>query len=138
MSRPKGDSQPQAARRAQRSGGKTGSGFEQSYNAQPAVQIDSRLIVGQRVSDAPNDKEQLVPALAAIPGELGKPDTALTDSGFYSEAAVAAVEAPGPMAKRRLKSPPPSFGKAITGPWRTWKSRTIRRFPDRRPPPANT
>ena len=60
MSRPKGDSQPQAARRAKRSGGKTGSGFEQSYNAQLAVEIDSRLIVGQTVSDAPNDKEQLV------------------------------------------------------------------------------
>ena len=89
MSRPKGDSQPQAARRANRSGGKTGSGFEQCYNAQLAVEIDSRLIVGQRVSDAPNDKEQLVPTLAAIPGELGKPDSALTDSGFYSEAAVA-------------------------------------------------
>lgn len=75
---------------------KTGSGFEQSYNAQLAVEIDSRLIVGQRVSDAPNDKEQLAPTLAAIPDELGKPDIALTDSGFYSEAAVAAAEAPGP------------------------------------------
>ena len=74
---------------------KTGSGFEQSYNAQLAVEINSRLIVGQRVSDAPNDKEQLAPTLAAIPAGLGKPDTGLTDSGFYSEAAVAAVEAPG-------------------------------------------
>ena len=96
MSRPKGDSQPQAARRAKRSGGKTGSGFQQSYNAQAAVEIESRLIVGQTVSEAPNDKEQLVPTLASVPAELGKPDTVLTDSGFYSEAAVAAVEAPGP------------------------------------------
>ena len=75
---------------------KTGSGFQQSYNAQAAVEIDSRLIVGQTVTDAPNDKEQLVPTLASIPDELGKPALALTDSGFYSEAAVAAVEAPGP------------------------------------------
>ena len=74
---------------------KTGSGFEQCYNAQAAVGIESRLIIGQRVSDAPNDKEQLLPTLASIPPELGKPARALTDSGFYSEAAVAAAETPG-------------------------------------------
>ena len=95
MSRAQRDSQPQAARRVERSDSKTGSGFQQSYNAQLAVEIDSRLIVGQRVSDAPNDKEQLAPTLAAIPEELGKPDTVLTDSGFYSEAAVVALETPG-------------------------------------------
>lgn len=74
---------------------KTGSGFEQCYNAQAAVEIESRLIVGQSVTAAPNDKEQLVPSLASIPVELGKPERILTDSGFYSEAAVAAAEAPG-------------------------------------------
>ena len=74
---------------------KTGSGFEQSYNAQAAVEIESRLIVGQCVSAAPNDKEQLLPTLASIPAELGKPERVLTDSGFYSEAAVTAAEAPG-------------------------------------------
>ena len=74
---------------------KTGNGFEQSYNAQAAVEIESRLIVGQTVTDAPNDKEQLAPTLASIPEELGKPNTVLTDSGFYSEAAVVGIEAPG-------------------------------------------
>lgn len=74
---------------------KTGSGFEQCYNAQAAVEIESRLIVGQSVTAAPNDKEQLVPTLTSIPAELGKPQRILTDSGFYSEAAVAAAEAPG-------------------------------------------
>ena len=74
---------------------KTGNGFEQSYNAQAAVEIESRLIVGQTVSDAPNHKEQLIPTLASIPAELGKPDIALIDSGFYSAAVVAAIEAPG-------------------------------------------
>jgi len=52
---------------------KTGSGFEQCYNAQAAVEIESRLIVGQTVTAAPNDKEQLLPTLASIPLELGKP-----------------------------------------------------------------
>ena len=84
---------------------KTGSGFEQSYHAQAAVEIDSRLIVGERVTDAPNDKEQLVPTLASIPAELGKPDTVLTDSGYYSEAAVAAIEAPGPDGRPETEVP---------------------------------
>ena len=44
----------------------SGGGFEQCYNAQAAVEVDSRRIVGQRVSDAPNDKGQLVPSLAAM------------------------------------------------------------------------
>ena len=35
---------------------KTADGFAQSYNAQAAVEIDSRLIVSQAVSDAPNDR----------------------------------------------------------------------------------
>ena len=41
---------------------KAGSGphFEQSFNAQAAVEVDSRLIVGERVSQSPNDKQELV------------------------------------------------------------------------------
>jgi transposase len=73
---------------------KAGSGqhFEQSYNAQAAVEVDSRLIVGERVSQAPNDKEQLVPTVAAIGQPVESVAAVLTDSGFYSEAAVQAVE----------------------------------------------
>jgi hypothetical protein len=73
---------------------KAGSGnhFEQSYNAQVAVEVESRLIVGQRVSQAPNDKQELVPTLAAIPTEAGPVAAALVDSGFFSEKAVRQVE----------------------------------------------
>lgn len=68
--------------------------FEQAYNAQAAVEVDSRLIVGQRVTDAPNDKQELVPTVQAVKREVvGKVKTVLADSGFYSEAAVKAVEA---------------------------------------------
>ena len=67
-------------------------GFEQCYNAQAAVEVESRLIVGQRVSDAPNDRQQLVPSLAAIAAAAGPVSEALIDSGFLSEAAVRAVE----------------------------------------------
>jgi transposase len=66
--------------------------FEQAYNAQAAVDTESMLIVGQHVSQAPNDKQQLQPTLASIPAEMGRPTAVLVDSGFYSEGAVRAVE----------------------------------------------
>jgi len=73
-----------------------GSHFEQAYNAQASVETDSRLIVGTRVSDQPNDKEQLVPNVAAIATEVVSAVSAvLTDNGFYSEGAVHAVESNG-------------------------------------------
>lgn len=71
---------------------KAGPGFEQSYNAQAAVEVESRLIVGERVSQAPNDKQELLPTLAAIPKEVGPVAAVLADNGFYSAAAVQKVE----------------------------------------------
>ena len=73
---------------------KAGSGqhFEQEYNAQAAVEVDSRLIVGERVSQAPNDKQELVPTVAAVTPPVESIGAVLTDSGFYSEAAVLVVE----------------------------------------------
>ena len=69
-----------------------GAHFEQAYNAQAAVD-EHMLIVGAHVSPAPNDKEQLAPTVAAI-SPVVAPDVkaVLTDSGFYSEAEVLAVE----------------------------------------------
>ena len=69
-----------------------GNHFEQSYNAQAAVDVESRLIVGERVSQAPNDKQELVPTLAAIPTAVGTLTAALVDSGFFSAAAVQQIE----------------------------------------------
>jgi len=69
-----------------------GNHFEQSYNAQAAVEVESRLIVGERVSQAPNDKQELIPTLAAIPAEAGSVAAALVDSGFFSEQAVRQIE----------------------------------------------
>lgn len=75
---------------------KAGSGghFEQAYNAQAAVD-ENMLIVGAQLSPAPNDKEQLIETWAAVPSEI-KPQihAILVDSGFYSEAAVRALEQP--------------------------------------------
>jgi transposase len=73
---------------------KAGNGqhFEQAYNAQAAVD-EQMLIVGERVSAAPNDKEELLPTVATIsPVVVEEVKAVLVDSGFYSEAAVAAVE----------------------------------------------
>lgn len=71
---------------------KTGGGFEQCYNAQAVVEVESRLIVGERVSQAANDKQELVPTVAAIAAEVGPVAEVLVDSGFYSEQAVQKVE----------------------------------------------
>jgi transposase len=73
---------------------KAGNGqhFEQSYNAQAAVEVESRLIVGERVSQAPNDKQELSSTVAAVGAPVESVEAVLADSGFYSEAAVRAVE----------------------------------------------
>ena len=72
-----------------------GNHFEQSYNAQAAVDVESRLIVGERVSQSPNDKQELVPTLATIPTAAGTVAVALVDSGFFSEKAVQQIEQAG-------------------------------------------
>jgi transposase len=71
---------------------KTADGFQQTYNAQAAVEIESRLLVSAAVTDAPNDKEQLVPTLGAVSPVIESLGAVLIDSGFYSATAVAAAE----------------------------------------------
>jgi transposase len=61
-------------------------GFVQAYNAQAAVEPAFQLIVGQTVTQAANDKEQLIPMLATIEEQSGqRPDDVLADSGYCSE-----------------------------------------------------
>jgi transposase len=69
----------------------TKDGFQQAYNAQAGVETTSRLIVGARVTQAPNDKQQLVPTLGAVKQHIS-PATVLVDSGFVSETAVTQIE----------------------------------------------
>jgi len=72
-----------------------GGGFEQSYNAPPAVDTDSLLVVAQTVSQASNDKQQVVPMLKqlqSLPDELGRVKTLIADTGYVSEANVNACE----------------------------------------------
>ncbi len=75
-----------------------GGGFEQCYNAQAVVTADSLLVVVADVVQAANDKQQLEPMLgklAALPAELGAPQTVLGDNGYFSAANVAACAAAG-------------------------------------------
>ena len=72
-----------------------GNHFEQSCNTAAAVEVESRLIVGPRVSQAPNDQQELGPTLAAIPAEAGTLTAARVDRGFFSEKAVRQVEGAG-------------------------------------------
>ena len=68
-------------------------GFVQAYNAQAAVEPDFQLIVGQAVTQAANDKEQLVPMVAAIEEQSGqRPEEILADSGYCSEKNLQALE----------------------------------------------
>jgi transposase len=73
----------------------SGGGFDQCYNAQASVDVESMLIVGQHLSQNPNDKLEIAPALAAItalPETLGTVDSLLADAGYYSEANVGSCE----------------------------------------------
>ena len=71
-------------------------GFDQHYNAQAAVDQSSILIVGNTLSNHPNDKQEAVPTLEAIPTEqIGQPDGAALDNGYFSQANIEAFESRG-------------------------------------------
>lgn len=65
---------------------KGGDGFVQGYNAQAAVEPALQLIVGQSVTAAANDKEQVEPMVQVIEEQSGqRPKGLLADSGYCSE-----------------------------------------------------
>ncbi len=70
-------------------------GFDQHYNTQVAVDQDSFLIVANTLSNHPNDYAEMEPTLDAIPAELGTPDAAAMDNGYFSADNIIACEARG-------------------------------------------
>ena len=61
-------------------------GFVQAYNAQAVVEDVSQLIVAQAVTQEANDKQQVVPMVAAVEHQSGQmPKELLADSGYCSE-----------------------------------------------------
>ena len=70
-----------------------GGGFDQCYNAQAMVDTETMLVVVAEVTQAANDKQQVEPMLKklqALPEGLNAPTRLLADTGYYSEANVAA------------------------------------------------
>jgi len=70
-------------------------GFEQAYNAQAAVEHESRLIVGNTLSNHPNDKQEGLPTVQAIPSVLGTPEAAAMDAGYFGAETIQAFVAKG-------------------------------------------
>jgi len=95
-------------------------GFVQGYNTQIAVEPGFQLIVGQQVTQAANDKQQLVPLIEAIEEQSGqRPEEVVADSGYCSEEN---LEVPEQAEDRGI----PSDGKAAA--WsaeRTLQTRTV-------------
>lgn len=101
----------------------SGKGFEQSYNAQAAVDTESMLIVATGIAQVATDKQQVAPmlqALGALPEALGRVEQLLADSGYFSagnvehcvQANIEPLLAPGrdshhPHWEERFSEPPP-------------------------------
>ena len=75
---------------------KAADGFVQGYNAQAAVEPERMLIVGQSVTEAANDKEQLQPMVEVIEQQSGqRPEGLLADSGYCSDQNLEYLESAG-------------------------------------------
>ena len=73
----------------------TDGGFDQHYNVQVGVDQECLLIIAHAVSDHPNDKAEAIPTVNAIPTEVGKPQAAALDNGYFSAENIAQLEARG-------------------------------------------
>jgi hypothetical protein len=63
----------------------TNDGFDQHYNVQVAADQESMLIVANALSNHPNDKQEALPTLTALPAEIGQPQAVAMDNGYFSE-----------------------------------------------------
>lgn len=70
------------------------SAYTQSYNAQAVVDGEptdeggSMLILGGHVTNCASDANELIPALADVPDEIGTPTAALADTGYANAEAI--------------------------------------------------
>ena len=62
----------------------TNQGVDQHYNAQVAADQESMLIIATALSNHPNDKQEALPTVKAISPEVGKPEAAALDNGYFS------------------------------------------------------
>jgi len=111
-----------------------GAHFVQAYNAQAVVETSSRLVVGARVCERGNDKQELCEDIESVPQAIRAGATVLVDSGFMSQKQVERAEgtAPGmlPTGVRVLGA----VGKAKHG--RSVEELEVRPDPPEPPPEA--
>ena len=73
--------------------GRKGGQAVQGYNAQAVIDAgESGLIIGARLSDAPNDSHALASTLEAVVPEAGRVGTVLVDKGYDDTEHIAQVE----------------------------------------------
>lgn len=92
--------------------------FEQCYNGQAAVDEEYQVIVGSRLTQAANDKEELGPMLEEMKKRCGAlPERLSADAGYFSEANIKLLEnsdIEGFVAVEKQKhdeGPPPARGR---------------------------
>jgi transposase len=79
-------------------------GFVQAYNAQIVGEPELQLIVGQAVTQAGNDKEQVAPMMQTVEAQSGqRPEAVIADSGYCSEKNLETLESE-PRAERRIEA----------------------------------
>jgi transposase len=98
--------------------------FTQSYNAQLSVDTETMLVVGHHVSQATNDKKELIAAILCIDAVgYGKPEAVLADAGYFSAENIekACIDVYIPPGKTRHNAPlierllPPAGGDPPPG-----------------------
>lgn len=119
----------------------SGGAFEQAYNAQASVDVESGLIVTCHVSQATNDKKEVEPTLeqlCTLAPVLGKAEGLLADTGYFSEANVLAVDKSKitpyiaikrdahnrPLLQRFQPDAPPPDDNATALEWMRWRLQT--------------
>lgn len=97
-------------------------GFVQAYNAQAAVDGHAQVILAAAVTQAANDKQQLVPMLTEVGANVGAaPAAASADSGYFSAAAVtdpalAAIDLYVAVERQQHGDPPPTGATLAAAP----------------------
>ncbi|MGH8701562.1 MAG: IS1182 family transposase [Burkholderiales bacterium] len=108
----------------------TRDGFIQGYNAQAAVDAKAQVIVAQALTSRQSDHDQLTGLLDGIASNLGRnPKEVSADSGFCSEANLAALQArgiAGYVAVARAKHPAQAK-RTILGPLTQAMQRKLKR-----------
>lgn len=68
-------------------------GVDQHYNAQVAVDQENYFIVAPTLSNHPNDYQEALPTVDAIPAAVGEPEAAALDNGYFSEENIRGLQA---------------------------------------------